>query len=53
MNAVLFQIKEIMEHLHLLTIIKIEQAGDEIVSNAISFALYKGKWAIPLLIEYY
>ncbi|KAM5152903.1 transient receptor potential cation channel subfamily M member 8 [Mantella aurantiaca] len=34
-------IKEIMEHLHLLTVIKIEQAGDEIVSNAISFALYK------------
>ncbi|XP_068103068.1 transient receptor potential cation channel subfamily M member 8 isoform X2 [Hyperolius riggenbachi] len=34
-------IKEIMEHLHLLTVIKIEQAGDEIVSNAICFALYK------------
>ncbi|KAG9473373.1 hypothetical protein GDO78_016513, partial [Eleutherodactylus coqui] len=34
-------IKEIMEHLHLLTVIKMDQAGDEIVSNAISFALYK------------
>ncbi|XP_072275208.1 transient receptor potential cation channel subfamily M member 8-like [Pyxicephalus adspersus] len=33
--------KEIMEHMHLLTVIKMEQAGDEIVSNAISFALYK------------
>ncbi|XP_071975853.1 transient receptor potential cation channel subfamily M member 8 isoform X2 [Engystomops pustulosus] len=34
-------IKEIMEHLHLLTVIKMEQAGDELVSNAISYALYK------------
>ncbi|CAN2389133.1 Transient receptor potential cation channel [Pristimantis euphronides] len=34
-------IKEIMDHLHLLTVIKMDQAGDEIVSNAISFALYK------------
>ncbi|KAM4026122.1 transient receptor potential cation channel subfamily M member 8 isoform 1-T1 [Anomaloglossus baeobatrachus] len=34
-------IKEIMEHMHLLTVIKIEQAGDEIVSNAISYALFK------------
>ncbi|KAM9305156.1 transient receptor potential cation channel subfamily M member 8 [Gastrophryne carolinensis] len=33
--------KEIMENLHLLTVIKIEHAGDEIVSNAICFALYK------------
>ncbi|NP_001155066.1 transient receptor potential cation channel, subfamily M, member 8 L homeolog isoform X1 [Xenopus laevis] len=34
-------VKEIMENLHLLTVIKIDQAGDEIVSSAISFALYK------------
>ncbi|XP_075140021.1 transient receptor potential cation channel subfamily M member 8-like [Leptodactylus fuscus] len=34
-------IKEIMEQLHLLTVIKMDQAGDEIVSNAISYALYK------------
>uniref|UniRef100_A0A8C8SPU3 Transient receptor potential cation channel subfamily M member 8 n=1 Tax=Pelusios castaneus TaxID=367368 RepID=A0A8C8SPU3_9SAUR len=34
-------IKEILENPHLLTVIKIEEAGDEIVSNAISFALYK------------
>ncbi|XP_069472096.1 transient receptor potential cation channel subfamily M member 8 isoform X1 [Ambystoma mexicanum] len=34
-------VKEIMEHLHLLTVIKIDEAGDEIVSTAISFALYK------------
>ncbi|XP_069841298.1 transient receptor potential cation channel subfamily M member 8 [Dendropsophus ebraccatus] len=34
-------IKEIMDNLHLLTVIKMEQAGDEIVTNAISFALYK------------
>ncbi|NXP35847.1 TRPM8 protein, partial [Leiothrix lutea] len=36
-------IKEVLESPHLLTVIKIEEAGDEIVSNAISFALYKGK----------
>ncbi|KAK2532000.1 Trpm8, partial [Columba livia] len=35
-------IKEVLENPHLLTVIKIEEAGDEIVSNAISFALYKG-----------
>ncbi|KAF2985928.1 hypothetical protein EK904_013985 [Melospiza melodia maxima] len=35
-------IKEVLESPHLLTVIKIEEAGDEIVSNAISFALYKG-----------
>ncbi|CAI5761869.1 transient receptor potential cation channel subfamily M member 8 [Podarcis lilfordi] len=34
-------IKEVLENPHLLTVIKIEEAGDEIVSNAISFALYK------------
>ncbi|XP_056391968.1 transient receptor potential cation channel subfamily M member 8 isoform X3 [Hyla sarda] len=34
-------IKEIMDNLHLLTVIKMEQAGDEFVTNAISFALYK------------
>ncbi|XP_075036516.1 transient receptor potential cation channel subfamily M member 8-like isoform X2 [Mixophyes fleayi] len=34
-------IKEIMEHLHLLTVIKMEQAEDETVSKAISLALYK------------
>uniref|UniRef100_A0A8C0HAG8 Transient receptor potential cation channel subfamily M member 8 n=1 Tax=Chelonoidis abingdonii TaxID=106734 RepID=A0A8C0HAG8_CHEAB len=34
-------IKEILENPHLLTVIEIEEAGDEIVSNAISFALYK------------
>ncbi|XP_025025677.1 transient receptor potential cation channel subfamily M member 8 [Python bivittatus] len=34
-------IKEIFENPHLLTVIKIEEAGDEIVSNAISYALYK------------
>ncbi|KAM4775858.1 transient receptor potential cation channel subfamily M member 8 isoform 3-T4 [Cyanocitta cristata] len=34
-------IKEVLESPHLLTVIKIEEAGDEIVSNAISFALYK------------
>uniref|UniRef100_A0A8C9BCL1 Transient receptor potential cation channel subfamily M member 8 n=1 Tax=Phocoena sinus TaxID=42100 RepID=A0A8C9BCL1_PHOSS len=34
-------LKEILESSHLLTIIKIEEAGDEIVSNAISYALYK------------
>ncbi|XP_029463788.1 transient receptor potential cation channel subfamily M member 8 [Rhinatrema bivittatum] len=33
--------KEIMESLHLLTVIKIEEAGDEMVSNAISYGLYK------------
>ncbi|XP_019378904.1 PREDICTED: transient receptor potential cation channel subfamily M member 8 [Gavialis gangeticus] len=33
--------KEVLENPHLLTVIKIEEAGDEIVSNAISFALYK------------
>uniref|UniRef100_A0A8C5WCS7 Transient receptor potential cation channel subfamily M member 8 n=1 Tax=Leptobrachium leishanense TaxID=445787 RepID=A0A8C5WCS7_9ANUR len=41
MEAWIRWIKEIMENLHLLTVIKMEQAGDEIVSNAISFALYK------------
>ncbi|KFV62652.1 Transient receptor potential cation channel subfamily M member 8 [Dryobates pubescens] len=35
-------IKEVLESPHLLTVIKIEEAGDEIVSNAIAFALYKG-----------
>ncbi|XP_064015791.1 transient receptor potential cation channel subfamily M member 8 isoform X2 [Pogoniulus pusillus] len=35
------KIKEVLESPHLLTVIKIEEAGDEIVSNAISFALYK------------
>ncbi|XP_070614671.1 transient receptor potential cation channel subfamily M member 8 [Erythrolamprus reginae] len=34
-------IKEILENPHLLTIIKTEDAGDEIVSNAISYALFK------------
>ncbi|XP_063789308.1 transient receptor potential cation channel subfamily M member 8-like [Pseudophryne corroboree] len=34
-------IKEIMENVHLLTVIKMEQDGDEFVSHAISFALYK------------
>uniref|UniRef100_A0A8C6BB71 Transient receptor potential cation channel subfamily M member 8 n=1 Tax=Monodon monoceros TaxID=40151 RepID=A0A8C6BB71_MONMO len=34
-------LKEILESSHLLTVIKIEEAGDEIVSNAISYALYK------------
>ncbi|XP_053926525.1 transient receptor potential cation channel subfamily M member 8 isoform X3 [Cuculus canorus] len=34
-------IREVLENPHLLTVIKIEEAGDEIVSNAISFALYK------------
>ncbi|KFO32444.1 Transient receptor potential cation channel subfamily M member 8 [Fukomys damarensis] len=34
-------LKEILESSHLLTVIKMEEAGDEIVSNAISFALYK------------
>uniref|UniRef100_A0A8C3LY77 Transient receptor potential cation channel subfamily M member 8 n=1 Tax=Chrysolophus pictus TaxID=9089 RepID=A0A8C3LY77_CHRPC len=34
-------IKEVLENPHLLTVIKTEEAGDEIVSNAISFALYK------------
>ncbi|KAJ6651113.1 hypothetical protein lerEdw1_000797, partial [Lerista edwardsae] len=33
--------KEVLENPHLLTVIKIEEAGDEVVSNAISFALYK------------
>lgn len=37
------QLKEILESSHLLTVIKIEEAGDEIVSNAISYALYKGE----------
>ncbi|XP_075463467.1 transient receptor potential cation channel subfamily M member 8 isoform X1 [Ascaphus truei] len=41
MEAWIRWIKEIMDNMHLLTIIKMEQAGDEIVSNAISFALYK------------
>ncbi|XP_048362182.1 LOW QUALITY PROTEIN: transient receptor potential cation channel subfamily M member 8 [Sphaerodactylus townsendi] len=35
------EIKEVLENPHLLTVIKIEEAGDEIVSNAISYALYK------------
>ncbi|XP_011726329.2 transient receptor potential cation channel subfamily M member 8 isoform X5 [Macaca nemestrina] len=34
-------LKEILESSHLLTVIKMEEAGDEIVSNAISYALYK------------
>uniref|UniRef100_A0A8C2TNQ0 Transient receptor potential cation channel subfamily M member 8 n=1 Tax=Coturnix japonica TaxID=93934 RepID=A0A8C2TNQ0_COTJA len=34
-------IREVLENPHLLTVIKTEEAGDEIVSNAISFALYK------------
>uniref|UniRef100_A0A2I3TFK1 Transient receptor potential cation channel subfamily M member 8 n=1 Tax=Pan troglodytes TaxID=9598 RepID=A0A2I3TFK1_PANTR len=34
-------LKEILECSHLLTVIKMEEAGDEIVSNAISYALYK------------
>uniref|UniRef100_A0AC11B2W5 Transient receptor potential cation channel subfamily M member 8 n=1 Tax=Ovis aries TaxID=9940 RepID=A0AC11B2W5_SHEEP len=34
-------LKEIVESSHLLTVIKMEEAGDEIVSNAISYALYK------------
>lgn len=37
------QLKEILESSHLLTVIKMEEAGDEIVSNAISYALYKGE----------
>ncbi|KAF7243629.1 Transient receptor potential cation channel subfamily M member 8 [Varanus komodoensis] len=37
----LAQIKEVLENPHLLTVIKIEEAGDEVVSNAISYALYK------------
>lgn len=37
------QLKEIVESSHLLTVIKMEEAGDEIVSNAISYALYKGE----------
>ncbi|KAM4698373.1 transient receptor potential cation channel subfamily M member 8 [Rhinophrynus dorsalis] len=41
MEAWIRWIKEIMENLHLLTVIKMDQAGDEIVSNAISYALYK------------
>ncbi|XP_007653247.1 transient receptor potential cation channel subfamily M member 8 isoform X1 [Cricetulus griseus] len=36
-----YQLKEILECSHLLTVIKMEEAGDEIVSNAISYALYK------------
>ncbi|XP_029788718.1 transient receptor potential cation channel subfamily M member 8 [Suricata suricatta] len=35
------KLKEILESSHLLTVIKMEEAGDEIVSNAISYALYK------------
>ncbi|NP_001155067.1 transient receptor potential cation channel subfamily M member 8b L homeolog [Xenopus laevis] len=34
-------VKEIMESPHLLTVITIDEAGDETVSNAISSALYK------------
>ncbi|XP_038605279.1 transient receptor potential cation channel subfamily M member 8 [Tachyglossus aculeatus] len=34
-------LKEILENPHLLTVIKMEEAGDEIVSSAISYALYK------------
>ncbi|OBS72251.1 hypothetical protein A6R68_13170, partial [Neotoma lepida] len=34
-------LREILECPHLLTVIKMEEAGDEIVSNAISYALYK------------
>uniref|UniRef100_A0A8C3YSY2 Transient receptor potential cation channel subfamily M member 8 n=1 Tax=Catagonus wagneri TaxID=51154 RepID=A0A8C3YSY2_9CETA len=34
-------LKEILESSHLLTVIKMEEAGDEIVSNAIAYALYK------------
>uniref|UniRef100_A0A8C6Y9G6 Transient receptor potential cation channel subfamily M member 8 n=1 Tax=Naja naja TaxID=35670 RepID=A0A8C6Y9G6_NAJNA len=34
-------IKEMFENPHLLTVIRIEDAGDEIVSNAISYALFK------------
>ncbi|XP_004674816.1 PREDICTED: transient receptor potential cation channel subfamily M member 8 [Condylura cristata] len=34
-------LREILESSHLLTVIKMEEAGDEIVSNAISSALYK------------
>ncbi|KAM7339676.1 hypothetical protein ACRRTK_000291 [Alexandromys fortis] len=34
-------LKEILECPHLLTVIKMEEAGDEVVSNAISYALYK------------
>lgn len=44
----LVQIKEVLENPHLLTVIKIEEAGDEIVSNAISFALYKGMLLLVL-----
>lgn len=40
-----YQLKEILESSHLLTVIKMEEAGDEIVSNAISYALYKGEWS--------
>ncbi|KAG8124617.1 hypothetical protein E2320_019903, partial [Naja naja] len=36
-------IKEMFENPHLLTVIRIEDAGDEIVSNAISYALFKAK----------
>lgn len=39
-----YQLKEILECPHLLTVIKMEEAGDEVVSNAISYALYKGEW---------
>ncbi|XP_077011624.1 transient receptor potential cation channel subfamily M member 8 isoform X4 [Tamandua tetradactyla] len=35
------KLKEILESSHLLTVIKMEEAGDEVVSNAISYALYK------------
>ncbi|XP_039204990.1 transient receptor potential cation channel subfamily M member 8 isoform X8 [Crotalus tigris] len=34
-------IKEILENPHLITVIRIEDAGDEIVSNAISYGLFK------------
>uniref|UniRef100_A0ABK0LD04 Transient receptor potential cation channel, subfamily M, member 8 n=1 Tax=Rattus norvegicus TaxID=10116 RepID=A0ABK0LD04_RAT len=34
-------LKEILESPHLLTVIKMEEAGDEVVSSAISYALYK------------
>ncbi|KAM4869434.1 LOW QUALITY PROTEIN: transient receptor potential cation channel subfamily M member 8-like [Urocitellus parryii] len=34
-------LKEILESSHLLTVIKMEEAGNEIVSNAVSYALYK------------
>lgn len=36
------QLKEVLESSHLLTVIKMEEAGDEVVSNAVSYALYKG-----------